>query len=206
MRKLRQSRATRTCATAAAATIFLFVSSGLSMAQRGASPSPPQDLSMRESRVSAMEAEKNKKNAGPKDPRAVLAQVNEDFGSIQDINNELLKSASTHKGLDYSYISQATAEIKMRAVRLRDNLALTTSGKNRKPEKVEVGPDEARLGNALSALNALIQDFVTNPIFKSSGIDADQASRARHDLDAIIDLSDRIRKNADEMKKTSHVS
>jgi hypothetical protein len=203
MRNLWKKRATRTCACPLSAAIFLVMLSGLSMAQHGASPAPPQDLSMRENRVSAMEAEKNKKNNGPKDPRAAMAQVNEDFGSIQDVNNDLLKSVSAQKSLDYGYISQATAEIKMRAVRLRNNLALTTSGKNKKQDRIEVGPEEAGLTRALSVLSALIQDFVTNPIFKSTVIDADQASKARHDLDAIIDLSDRIRKNADEMKKTS---
>lgn len=191
---------TRPLVSALAAALLLLGLSVSSMAQRSSAPPPPppQDLTMRENRVAAMEEAKEKAKA-KRDPRAVMEQVNEDFSRIQDINNDLLKAVSSGKTLDFQLIAQAAEEIRMRSARLKENLTLP--GKSKKPEKLEVGSDETQIKTALTALNELMQSFVTNPIFKSTGVDAEQGAKARHDLEGIIDLSERIKKAAEKMKK-----
>jgi hypothetical protein len=52
----------------------------------------------------------------------------------------------------------------------------------------------------LAALNGLIMNFVSNPIFKNSdAVDPQQAAQARRDLDGIISLSEKMKKTADKL-------
>jgi hypothetical protein len=184
---------------AAATALFILTISGGALGQGTAAP--PQDLTIRENKMSEIERSADRKTSKPKDPRVVLEQVNEDFGHLQDVNNDLLKSVAPGKTLDAALISVTTEEIRMRSLRLKENLTLP-EGKDKKREKVEVGPDDAQLRAGISALNDLIQSFVTNPVFKSNAVEPQQAAKARHDLEGIIDLSDRIRKAAEKMKKS----
>jgi hypothetical protein len=86
------------------------------------------------------------------------------------------------------------AEINKRARRLSTNLMLPESA-----------ADENRQGqdrSPLLKLNDMIQQFVTNPIFKNANtMDAELAARAKRDLVGIIDLSHRIEKSARKLAK-----
>jgi len=60
---------------------------------------------------------------------------------------------------------------------------------------------------ALSTLNQLLESFLHNPIFSDTGeIDLELAARARRDLDSIVVLSEKVRKNAEKRSKTSSKS
>jgi hypothetical protein len=51
----------------------------------------------------------------------------------------------------------------------------------------------------LSALNKLLDGFLRNPIFSDSGpLDMRLAARARRDLEDIVVLSEKLRKNAEK--------
>ena len=54
-------------------------------------------------------------------------QIKEDFERIQVINSDLLEANKSVSGLDYTRISEASAEIRKRATRLKSNLFPTAS-------------------------------------------------------------------------------
>jgi hypothetical protein len=66
---------------------------------------------------------------------------------------------------------------------------------------VETQTPEA-LRSAVASLDALVNAFAWNPIFKQPDvINLEQSSKAARDLEGIITLSDRINKSACEMSK-----
>jgi hypothetical protein len=137
--------------------------------------------------------------------RNVLPQIREDFRQLQLVNNGLMKQVVAAKALDYRLIAQAVGEIKNRAGRLKDNLALpqlrAADDSARKNKAQAVAPDATQLKAALFDLDHLIMSFVTNPHFSHSPntlvvAQADQASR---DLLDIIELSRAIKKSAQQL-------
>jgi hypothetical protein len=63
--------------------------------------------------------------------------------------------------------------------------------------------EQGELQPALSQLNQLLESFLHNPIFSDTGdIDLELAARARRDLDSIVVLSEKVRKNAEKRSKT----
>ena len=68
--------------------------------------------------------------------------------------------------------------------------------------KWEVGREDEPLKSALSALDKLVLDFVNNPIFEQAkAVNVQMAARARRALEDIIELSNRIRKSSELLKK-----
>jgi hypothetical protein len=54
----------------------------------------------------------------------------------------------------------------------------------------------------LAAMDKRLKSFLGNPVFSDTGgLDVTQANRARHDLDDILKLSDRLRKSAEKMSR-----
>ena len=107
---------------------------------------------------------------------------------------------------DYARIAETTAEVKRRARRLRDNLRLAEvedkdePNESRSKKTVEPGKTKANL----LALDDSIMSFIKNPIFQSPQVfNLAQATKARHDLDEIIQLSELIKKDAERLSKTS---
>lgn len=147
--------------------------------------------------------EKQRQRTVKTDPKLAFEQIREDFRRIQIVNQEVIRSVSTGNGLDYKYISEASAEIKKRAARLRMNLIFPEGEKNDARQSAP-DPEASGLKPSLLALDNLILSFVHNPVFKDAGVvDAKLGGRARRDLDIIIELSDKVRKMAERMKKNN---
>ena len=134
-----------------------------------------------------------------RDPQVILAQVNEDFNRIKALNAEVIQANITASAPDYKAITEATDEIKKRAVRLKANLALPASGKEEKRSK---GQTDEQLKSQLTRLNDVISKFAANPVFKGTGaVDPQLGAQARLDLESIIDLSDRLKKDVEKFSK-----
>lgn len=138
-----------------------------------------------------------------RDPQLLLSQINEDFMRLQAVNNEVKLKISKSITLDFKDISNAATEIKKRSTRLRTNLVFPDSAKEETPKKAPE-PDDGQLKVPLLTLDRLIRSFVTNPVFTSAGvINAQLAAEAKADLNAIIDLSDKVKKRADKLSKAT---
>ena len=107
--------------------------------------------------------------------------------------------------MPYKFISVATPDIKKRASRLKSNLALPQPENNEPGQKKEGEIDDGQIKNLLLLLRRHILNFVTNPLFETSGpLDVDLSSKASRDLKKIVDLSERIRKSADHLKNVDN--
>lgn len=137
--------------------------------------------------------------------RAAINQVSEDFTRMQIVNLELLRAtfpdnATVLPPLNYDRVSRTMREINQRASRLRSYLRLP----DREEREAAARPaqeitDDERLRSSLLALNNLIESFVNNPMFRNPNIvdaGAENPAKARRDIDAIIELSRRIRQSA----------
>ena len=127
------------------------------------------------------------------------AQIREDYRQIQLVNNELAR-AQTSGRLDAKGVDKSVAEIRRRAARLRENMALP------EPEKAATKParpavSAERVDHLLITLDNLVMAFVTNPIFEQGKVvDVKMSMKARADLEAIIEVSDRIVRAGDKSK------
>lgn len=139
---------------------------------------------------------------GPADQRrlkALMVQTEEDFNRILTLHNELARALSSKNAVDYHFVSETTAEIKKRATRVRSTLKLEPE-EGYTPSKVEE-IDDAGMNDALIKLCKQIRNFVTNPSIENPNtVDAQQLTKARHDLDSVIHLSAQIKKDADKLK------
>ena len=135
--------------------------------------------------------------------QAIIAQVNQDFERIQVARNGIVRAAASGNSLDYKFISEVTGEIKKRASRLEDNLALPEPDGDKK-SKTEIDFDEMEMKTALSMLCDRIESFVKSPIFETPGVlDVQHSTKASSDLESILKLSASVRKSAERLKKVS---
>src|ERR1044072_4290369 len=156
-----------------------------------------QDMSRREYQLRNFGTQPD----GPKDDRqlkALMAQTEEDFPLILTLHNEFARVLSSKKDLDYHFLSDATAEIKKRASRVQATLGLHLA-----PDDVPVKESSApEMKDSLIKLCHEIRSFVTNPIIENPNlVDATQLTRARRDLESVIQLSILIKKDADKLGK-----
>ena len=137
----------------------------------------------------------------PKDERqvkALMAQTEEDFTRILTIHNEIARALTSKSDLNYQFISEATAEIKKRASRVQSTLVLHLS-QDDAPVKEKSDPE---IKDSLIKLCKEIRSFVTNPMIENPNtVDAQQLTRARRDLESLIQLSGLIKKDADKLSK-----
>jgi hypothetical protein len=112
--------------------------------------------------------------------------------------NEIARDLSSNKDLDYHFVSDATAEIKKRASRVQSTFGLRLSPDDA-PIKETARPE---MKDSLIKLCKEIRSFVTNPIIENPNlVDATQLTRARRDLESLIQLSVLITKDADKLSK-----
>ena len=136
-------------------------------------------------------------------PRLATAQIREDFVRLQVLNNALAKAASQGETLDFKFVSKSAAEIRKLAARLRDNLILPDSTSNSERREAKDAPPPAQLGPALSALDGLILKFADGLAAKGVYlIDAQSSAKARHELEAIIELSGWVKKFSEKLEKS----
>jgi hypothetical protein len=142
-------------------------------------------------------------STAPRPTDAQIAQVKEDFNTIQVLNNEMVRATFSGQGPDYGFLYEKAGEMKKRANRLKESIKFTESAGEEKSRRDEGPYDEARMRISVLVLRNLVKSFVTNPLFQESGgaLDVNLAAKASHDLRSIADLSDAIRKNAKRLDK-----
>ena len=157
-----------------------------------------QDMSRREYELRNFGNE----SSAPKDKRqveALMAQTEEDFNRILTLHNEIARALTSKEDLNYQFVSDATAEINKRASRVQHSLALGVSDE----EAREIGKskDDEPIKDSLIKLCNQIRSFVTNPSIENPNtINVDQMKKARHDLESLIQLSGRIKRDADNQR------
>lgn len=177
-----------------------FVCAGRSSDRIFGAQGEKRDLSSRERQLGQLERDKTRK----RDPLEVMAEVNEDLTQLKALSGGISTHATaTDQPLNYHSLVENVTEIKKRSTRLRTDLALPQGEKDEKHDSFK-DAEKGDLQPALAALNKLLDSFLHNPIFTDAGaIDMQLANKARLDLDDIIVLSDKVRKNADKRSKTS---
>ena len=124
-------------------------------------------------------------------PQLALAQLQEDFTRIQEINKPLGLMALGKASLDLKFVTTSATEINKRAERLKKNLALPESPGSA-PKRYTVN-NPSQLKVPIVSLARLILDFTSNPFFKEASVVDTTAYQARRDLEAIIQLSAEVR-------------
>jgi hypothetical protein len=133
--------------------------------------------------------------------QAIGEQIQQDFSRILVLHNKIVRVISNDEPLDYDFVADAAEEIKKRATRLQGTLALRDSESQPAAEK-PVALDHGQMKAALLTLCKQIKSFVTNPVIETPGtVNADELTRARHDLDSLIKLSGQLKKDADKLDK-----
>ena len=129
-------------------------------------------------------------------------EIKDDFERIQLLNSNDLQPVASVPTPDYKRIAEVASEIKKRAARLKSNLFPVEPEKQSK-EKSKETEEQQELKSLLSALDKAIASFVSSPIFQNTQVVNPQDSvKANQDLNEVIKISTRIKKEADKMKKT----
>jgi hypothetical protein len=135
-------------------------------------------------------------------PQQALEQMQKDFVRLQVLNKSLLRAALGDTPLDPGFVSKSVAEIRERAERLNINLALPEAEKTIAPASTDA-PAPNQLKPPVIRLGRLIFSFVDNPFFKeASVVDTQLTTKARRDLEDIIELSGQIKKSTEQLVKS----
>lgn len=198
--------AAQRCALIALPLILLFVSPVFSQGPPGGAP--PVDRSMNAERARQQDMSSREwqlRNFGnesklAKDKRtveALMKQTEEDFTRILTLHNEIARAlAAKDKPLNNQFVSETTAEIKKRASRVQSSLALGLSPQEAEEMAKAGAPKELPIKDELVVLCNRIRSFVTNPSIENPNtINVEQMSKARKDLETVIQLSERINKS-----------
>jgi hypothetical protein len=141
-------------------------------------------------------------HANEKAVKAALDQLSQDFKRIQIIRNDIAHAINVEGTLDYKRVSDETAEVKKRALRMQSYLALRGSGADVKDQAGQVGYDDKQMKDALIRLCKRIDSFVANPKFTSPLVaDAGGTADATRDLREIIALSGGIKGSAERLSQ-----
>ncbi len=131
-----------------------------------------------------------------------FSEIKEDFERIRIINSDVLQVNAPSGAPSFERISEAAAEIKKRAIRLRSNLFALKSPKQSK----ETGPgtEDHELKSLLAVLDEAITKFTQSPIFQNTKVaNAEDSKKAQTELERIMKLSGQITLEADRLKKTN---
>jgi hypothetical protein len=159
-----------------------------------------------EARLRTAELGANEEAENQKHIQAAIANVKQDFTRIQVLRNDIARNLVAQKPLDYSLITQQTAEINKRAQRLNVYM-LARAPENKEQNSVSDLKSEEMI-DALVRLCKLIDSFTENPALKNvATIDAKASEKAKEDkakadrdLMGIIKLSEIIHKKSDSLK------
>ena len=134
--------------------------------------------------------------------RRLNSQLSEDFEKLYSINVEKIATQSSAASLDYKTLSDATADLKNRATRIKYNVTLLQIADKGEKTRYEENPDQ--LSSMLPELSRLINSFLGSPVFRlNSPNDAALRLKASRDLDGIIKLSETINKITKHSSKTA---
>lgn len=166
---------------------------------------PPPGLEAWEFKIPHMEREAARPRTSEEEKLA-LSQIAEDYQRIQLINNRMMSGAMSGPVPNFKDIAEATAEIKRRANRMKDNLRLPAPEKAKSvnaAHPLQVN-DAAQMKAALLELDRSIMSFIKNPIFKNTSVvELEEATKASRDLVTIIESSHLLSKEARKLSKSS---
>ena len=139
-----------------------------------------------------------------REPRLAFAQIREDFVRLQVVNNDLARAVSGGGQLDFKLVSKSASEMKKRAERLKENLALPEADDDKKVPASAPPADPEQLRVALSRLDGIVLRF-TNALHAKgvNRFDAQSSARLRLDLVAIIGLSERVKKGSEKLAEAA---
>lgn len=139
--------------------------------------------------------------------RIVLKQLSEDFKDLQGLNNKMMAEAWARPELDYRYISDMVSQIRGKATRLKSNLALPEAEDGQTKQPDANFSDTEKFRAALLQLDRHIMRFATNPLFqKPNVVDVDLANQASRDLNAVVEMSGKLKGIASRLSKTAKTS
>ena len=151
--------------------------------------------------ILSLQYNRNKHRSRPNAEQA-LSQLQKDFSQLQVLNKQLLTVALSDTLLDPRFVSKSVSEIQKRAERLNENLVLPEPEKTPEPNAAPTLASAPQLKPSVLKLGRLIFSFVDNPFFKeASVVDTQLTSRARRDLEDIIELSGQIKKSSEQLGK-----
>ena len=140
---------------------------------------------------------------GP-DMRPAYEMVEQDFEQLQLVNYSLAVASQKGAALDYELIKKHSGEVKKRASRLKSYLVMPDWKQTLPPLGIVETQTPEALRSAVASLDALVNAFAWNPIFKQPNVvNLEQSVKAARDLDGIVSLSERINKSAAELSKLS---
>jgi hypothetical protein len=145
-------------------------------------------------------AERYHRSGEEREPRLALAEIKEDFVRLQVVNNDLARAVSGGGELDLKLVAKSASEIRKRAERLKENLALPEATEDEKPPAAVTPTNTEQLRAALARLDGIILRF-TNALHEKGvrSFDAKSSARLRLDLEAIIGLSGRVKKSSEKL-------
>lgn len=188
-----------------AALALTLVAAELTSAQKPTPPPPPEsrphtapnDTSNLEINLPVLrqprpeELEQNRKRA--------TAQLEMNLLRLEQLNDEQIAPLLGATSMDYRKLSQAAAEIKDCATRIKYGVTLSLK---KKGERIRYEARANELGAMLPELSSVIKSFTVNPVFhQRDRNDAELRSAAGHDLEGIIKLSGTINKMAKRLAK-----
>lgn len=161
------------------------------------------DLIMRQKELRELDKVMEREPVKAPETRTIYRDLSEDFKQLQLVNYSLASVANPQATLDYTRVRKESAEVRKRAARLKIYLLLpTVETKGTQEKAAEIQTPEA-LRAAVGRLNTLVNSFAWNPIFRQPDVvNLEHSTKASHDLVGIINLSERIRKGADELGKS----
>jgi hypothetical protein len=161
-----------------------------------------QDMNQREMMLRGYGLRAGRPSSG-KTIQALADQVEQDFNRILVLHNEIVRAISGGKSLDYGFVSDATTEIRKRAIRLQATLVLQPAAGEQMAEQ-QIALNDVQVKDALITLCKQIKSFVTNPVIENPGtVNGEQLNKARKDLQGVIDLSFSIKRTSERLAKTS---
>ncbi|MET0623048.1 MAG: hypothetical protein ABW250_08735 [Pyrinomonadaceae bacterium] len=131
-----------------------------------------------------------------------LTQINEDLDYLRNAADYLSRAASRADTLDLKTVGKTASEMRRRAGRLQDSLALPRPQERARQPEEGVIVDSERLREALWELSGLVADAVRNPVLSGHLLDPAMSAEAWRDLDEIVGLSGRVRTDSDKLVKT----
>ena len=179
-----------------------------SAAERAARERMTREASESDEREMMLElTERYHRSGERREPRLAFAQIREDFVRLQVVNNDLAKAISGGGELDLKLVAKSASEIKKRAERLKENLALPEPDEGEKaPAATPAAPaDVEQLRTAVSRLDGIILRFANNLHAKGvKRFDVASSARLRLDLEAIVALSGRVKKGSEKLGEAAH--
>lgn len=200
-----------------AAGIFALSLATASLAQ-GRAPSgagPPPIVSIKraehgrranEAKLRSAELEAGAEAETQKHIQAAITNMKQDFTRIQVLRNDIARNLIARKPLDYSLITEQTAEINKRAHRL--NVYMLAHAPENKEQNNSSDLKSEEMTGALVKLCKLIDSFTENPALKNAAtVEAKEIAKAKEDkaradadLLAIMKLSESIHKKSHSLR------